>query len=114
MARKGQFQPGVSGNPAGRPRRAIADLSREARKYTQMALDALVEILQKGEERNRVACAKEILDRGHGRSVQAIDLVLMGRKITELSRDELLALDAMFVSAGVVSTEESPAQEAVH
>jgi hypothetical protein len=99
----------------GKPKQQVGVQAAVAhfRKYSKMALDALVEILQKGEERNRVACAKEILDRGHGRSVQAIDLVLMGRKITELSRDELLALDAMFVSAGAVSIER-PAEEAVH
>jgi hypothetical protein len=38
----------------------------------------------------------------------------MGRKITELGKDELMALDAMFTSVGAVSTEESPGQEAVH
>ena len=46
--------------------------------------------------------------------MQSIDLILMGRRITELSKDELMALDAMFVSAGAVSIEQSPAEEAVH
>jgi hypothetical protein len=51
------FVKGKSGNRAGRPRKAIADLSAEARRYGKMAIETLVEILQKGEERNRVACA---------------------------------------------------------
>jgi hypothetical protein len=43
----------------------------------------------------------------------SIDLVLMGRKITELSKDELLALDAMFTSMGAVGAEQQD-QEALH
>jgi hypothetical protein len=39
---------------------------------------------------------------------------MAGRKITELSRDELVALDALLASAAAVRTEESPGQEAVH
>jgi len=111
---KGGFQKGQSGNPGGRPRKAIGDLSAEARKYAGLALETIVKICAEAKmDRDRLAAARELLDRGFGRSVQAIDLVLMGRKITELSRDELLALDAMFVSAGV-TTKQPPAEEAVH
>jgi hypothetical protein len=39
----------------------------------------------------------------------------MGRKITELSKDELLALDAMFESVGAAAvTDEPAAEERVH
>jgi hypothetical protein len=65
-------------------------------------------------DRDRLAAARELLDRGFGRAVQALDLVLMGRKITELSRDELLALDAFFESAVVVGAEQPPAEGHVH
>ena len=61
-----------------------------------------------------LAAARELLDRGFGRAIQSIDLVLMGRKITELSRDELLQLDAMFASAVPDATKQPPAEEALH
>ena len=96
---KGGFQKGKSGNPGGRPRKAIGDLSAEARRYAKMALDTLVEILQQGEERNRLVAAKELLDRGYGRPIQAVDMVLIGKKLTELTTDELIALNARFIAA---------------
>jgi hypothetical protein len=112
---KGGFKKGQSGNPGGRAKKAVGDLAAEARLYARLAIDTIVKICAEAKaDRDRLAAARELLDRGFGRSVQAIDLVLMGRKITELSKDELLALDAMFVSAGAIGTEEPPAQEAVH
>jgi hypothetical protein len=62
-------------------------------------------------DRDRLAAARELLDRGFGRSVQALDLVMMGRKLTDLSRHELLQLDALFASAAVVGAEEPKAEE---
>jgi hypothetical protein len=50
-------------------------LSAEVRKYGKMALETLVEILQKGGERDRVACARELLDRGLRKAIQAVDLL---------------------------------------
>jgi hypothetical protein len=64
---RGQFAPGVSGNPSGRPKadRVIQEL---ARTHTPEALSALVEIATKGRsESARVAAAVAILDRGWGR-----------------------------------------------
>jgi hypothetical protein len=95
-----KFVKGQSGNPSGRPRKAIADLSAEARKYGQMALAALVDILANGEERNRVACAKEILDRGYDRPVQAVDMILITKELGELSTAELIELNSRLVSSG--------------
>jgi hypothetical protein len=37
---KGGFKPGESGNPAGRARKHIGDLSAEARKYAALALSS--------------------------------------------------------------------------
>ena len=112
---KGGFKPGVSGNPGGKKRKAIGDLSAEARLYAGLAIETIVQICEKAKaDRDRLAAARELLDRGFGRAIQSIDLVLMGRKITELSRDELLALDAMFASAGVGATKQPPAEEAIH
>jgi hypothetical protein len=111
---KGGFVKGRSGNPGGRPRKAIGDLSAEARKYAGLAIDTIVKICAEAKaDRDRLAAARELLDRGFGRSVQALDLVMMGRKLTELSKDELIALDALFASAAVVGA-ELPAEEQVH
>lgn len=42
-----------------------------ARKYTSDALETLAQIMRGGEsEAARVAAAKELLDRGHGKSAQ--------------------------------------------
>jgi Family of unknown function (DUF5681) len=111
----GGFKPGQSGNPGGRPRKHVGDLGAAARLYAGLALETIVQICGNAKaDRDRLAAARELLDRGFGRSVQAIDLVLMGRKITELSRDELVALDALLASAAAVGTEESPGPEALN
>src|SRR5262245_39994061 len=64
---------GPSPNPGGRPRRHIGDLSREARRYASLALGTLVRICKEGAERNQLAAATALLDRGYGKPVQAID-----------------------------------------
>lgn len=69
------------GRPAGTPKsggrrkgsrnKATADVKAAAQKYTTEALATLAEIMRKGEsEPARVASAKELLDRGHGKSPQ--------------------------------------------
>jgi two-component system, chemotaxis family, CheB/CheR fusion protein len=69
---KGGFQKGKSGNPGGRPRKAIGDLSAEARKYAGLALATIVQICAEAKmDRDRLAAARELLDRGFGRAVQA-------------------------------------------
>lgn len=102
------FKKGQSGNPGGRPKRHIGDLSKEARRYATLALGVLVEIARKGVERNRLAAATALLDRGYGRPVQALDLITMGRKLSELSTDELTALQARLVTGAADDAE--PAQ----
>lgn len=69
----GHFRKGVSGNPGGRPK-ALTSVTDEARTHTALAISTLVEILKNGNQRARVAAAKEILDRGWGRPIQAVDL----------------------------------------
>jgi hypothetical protein len=111
---KGGWVKGQSGNPGGRAKKAVGDLAAEARLYAGLAIETIVQICEKAKaDRDRLAAARELLDRGFGRSVQALDLVLMGRKITELSRDELLVLDAMFSSAGAGAAKQ-PNEEALH
>src|SRR6185312_16620691 len=58
-----KFQPGVSGNPGGRPK----GIAAKAREHTDKALDVLVEGMADEDPRVRVAAAKEVLDRGWGK-----------------------------------------------
>src|SRR5947209_10133845 len=106
---KGGFKPGVSGNPGGRPRRHIGDLSRETRQYAQLAVSTLVKICRAGEERNRLVAARELLDRGYGRPLQMIDASILSKKLSELSAEELAALEARLVTAA--RDESDPASD---
>ena len=104
---KGGFAKGQSGNPAGRPKRHIGDLSREARQYAHLAVSTLVQICRKGMERNRLTAARELLDRGYGRPVQALDLISAGKKLSELTADELAAFEARLMTAAAGDAEPS-------
>ena len=73
----GGFKKGQSGNPGGLKYKHIGDLSREARRYAQLGLSTLVRICRKGTERNQLAAARELLDRGYGRPLQMIDASIM-------------------------------------
>jgi hypothetical protein len=64
--RPGQWAPGQSGNPGGRPK----GIEALARAYTPQALEALVVALQ--DPGTRVAAAVALLDRGWGKPKQTI------------------------------------------
>lgn len=83
------FKPGQSGNPNGRPKRTAEelDLVSACRDKSSSALEIMEHIMLNGEnERNRLAAAQAIIERGYGKPVQPIEA-----KITthEATLDEL-------------------------
>ena len=112
---KGWFVKGRSGNPAGRPknppefapntdapdgadRRTVGNLVTEARKFSGLAIDTLVELTKDNHtDLTRFAAATALLDRGYGRPAQSLDLhlsadVIMNR-LSDMSDAELAALE---------------------
>jgi len=66
--KSGQFAPGQSGKPGGRPKDEyrVAEL---ARSYTVEAIDTLVELMRHGkDERVRGTTSQVLLDRGWGKA----------------------------------------------
>ena len=65
--KSGQFAPGSSGNPGGRPKDE-ARVAELARSYTSEAIDTLVDLMRNGrDERVRGTAAQALLDRGWGK-----------------------------------------------
>jgi hypothetical protein len=97
--------------PGGRPPKAIADLTADARKYAVFALSTIVQICAEAKMgRRRLAAACELLDRGFGRAIQAVDVIMLGRKLSELSTDELIALNSRLVSSDAVDAGQPAAR----
>ena len=67
------FQPGQSGNPSGRPK-ADPALRAAAQAKTEEALNVLIAAMADEDVKVRIMAAQAILDRGHGKPAQAIDL----------------------------------------
>jgi len=67
-SKSGQFAPGQSGNPGGRPKdeHRVGEL---ARSYTLEAIETLVDLMRHGrDERVRGIAAQALLDRGWGKA----------------------------------------------
>jgi len=78
-----KFQPGVSGNPGGRPK----GIAAKAREHTDKALEVLVEGMADQDPRVRVSAAKEVLDRGWGKPLTMTADVT--KRLDEFTDDDL-------------------------
>lgn len=63
------------GRQKGTLNRATADIKALAQQYTGEAIKTLAEIMRTSEnDTARIAASKELIDRGHGKSVQGVEL----------------------------------------
>ena len=124
---KGWFVKGRSGNPGGRPknppkfapntddpdgadRRTVGNLVVEARKFSGLAVDTLVDLTKENHaDSTRFAAATALLDRGYGRPAQSLDLHLSADAITKRLSDmtdaELAALEQRMIAAAPIVLE---------
>jgi hypothetical protein len=106
--RSTSFKRGVSGNPGGRPKKPATIVARQifvtvaaaARALTQEAIDTLAAVIrdEKAPPTARISAAVALLDRGHGRPSQAVDINL-GWDLDRLTEDELVALEGIIERA---------------
>ena len=63
----------TGGRVKGVPNKATREIKALAQQYTDQALATLVQVMQASEsDAARVAAARELLDRGYGKSTQAV------------------------------------------
>jgi hypothetical protein len=73
MVKKGGKRTGA-GRPAGSKNKVTPEIKAMAQKHCPEALEMIVQLAQSAEnESTRLAAAKELLDRGYGRSRQVVD-----------------------------------------
>jgi hypothetical protein len=82
----------------------------EARRYSALAVDTLVELTKDNHaDSTRFAAATALLDRGYGRPAQSLDLHLSADAITKRLSDmtdaELAALEARMIAAAPIVQE---------
>lgn len=64
-----------AGRPKGAVNKATADIREAAQQFTDQALAVLVEVMTQGDSAAaRVAAANSVLDRGHGKPKQSLDV----------------------------------------
>jgi hypothetical protein len=101
------FQKGNTlGRKKGVPNKATADVRLLAQKHTSEAIKVLHEIMRDkdADERARIAAAKELLDRGHGKARQSV--VLTGKDGNDLP--QLPPITAADIAEGLAALLEQP------
>lgn len=74
----------TGGRQKGVPNKATAEVKAAAQRYTPAALRTLASIMKKSDtDAARVAAAKELLDRGHGKARQPSDITIEDRRMVE-------------------------------
>jgi hypothetical protein len=91
-------------------RRPIPNVVVEARKYSALAIDTLVELTKDNYPGStRYNAASALLDRGYGRPAQSLDLHLSADAITKRLSDmtdaELAVLEARMIAAAPIVLE---------
>ena len=91
-------------------RRVIRNIVLEARRFSGLAIDTLVELTRDNHsDSTRYSAATALLDRGYGRPAQSLDLHLTAeavtRRLSDMSDAELAALEARMVAAAPVVIE---------
>ena len=62
------------GRKAGTPNRATIEVKSAAQQYTGEAVQTIYNLMRDGEsEQIRLAAAKELIDRGHGKAPQSVE-----------------------------------------
>jgi hypothetical protein len=87
-----KFPKGQSGNPGGRPK-VLADVQELARQHAPAAIVELARLALKAKNENaRISAIRELLDRGYGRSRQAVEVSAPAGDPLQLLLEELDAL----------------------
>jgi hypothetical protein len=100
--RSTSFRPGQSGNPSGRPKRPatiaarkiFADVADAARELTVDPINTLADIMKNpnAPAAARISAAQALLDRGHGKPPQAIEVGAQP-DLSHLSDEDLETLE---------------------
>src|SRR4029077_12293891 len=102
--------PGYASDPTVADRRPIPNLVVEARKYSALAVDTLVELTKDNHaDSTRYNAATALLDRGYGRPAQSLDLHLSAdaitKRLSDMTNAELAALEQRMIAAAPIVLE---------
>src|SRR5712672_2816047 len=87
-----KFSKGQSGNPGGRPK-VLGDVQELARLHAPSIIIELARLALKAKsETARIAAIRELLDRGYGRSRQAMEISAPAGDPLQLMLEEIDAL----------------------